>query len=220
MFPLDRIKEEVKGNDLRKYLRGDNRRNYQLSIGFIDSCMALLRMNDVQLLGRALIKAPGKMNSDEAFYGRSMMHIYQHFNAFLEDKRELGFVIADGRRPAQNQKTTHVIFTQIHKSIGSAYPKIVEIPAYGQSNNFAMLQMADIICSAVVFPMLLDVFGDYLIGNGNKHASVKYSAVRDRYKADVKEMQYRYLNTDGVWVGGLLVVDGTGRKRSASSLFT
>jgi hypothetical protein len=220
MFPLDRIKEEIKGNDLRKYLRGDNRRNYQLSIGFIDSCIALLRANDVRLLGRALIKAPGKINSDAAFYGRSMMHIYQHFNALLEDKFELGFVIADGRRPAQNQKTTHVIFTQIHKSIGSEYPRIVEIPAYGQSNNFAMLQMADIICSAVVFPMLIDAFSDFLTGSGNKHVSAKYSAVRDRYKTQIKDMQFRYLNTNGTWMGGLLVADGTGRKRSASLLFT
>jgi hypothetical protein len=220
MFPLDRIKEEIKGNDLRKYLRGDNRRNYQLSIGFIDSCVSLLRANDVRLLGRGLIKAPGRINSDEAFYGRSMMHIYQHFNAFLEEKREWGFVIADGRRPAQNQKTTHVIFTQIHKVSGSAYPRIVEIPAYGQSNNFAMLQMADIICSAVVFPMLIDVSGDYLIGSGNKHISAKYSSVRDRYKTDIKEMQYRYLNMRGTWIGGLLVTDGTGRKRSASLLFS
>jgi hypothetical protein len=220
MFPLDRIKEEIKGNDLRKYLRGDNRRNYQLSVGFIDSCVALLRRNNVRLLGRALIKAPGKKNSDEAFYGRSMMHIYQHFNAFLEDKQELGFVIADGRRPAQNQKTTHVVFTQIHRAVGSTYPRIAEIPVYGQSNNFAMLQMADMICSAIVFPMLIDVFSDYLIGSGNKHASTKYSAVRDRYKTEIKEMQYRYLNTNGAWVGGLLVADGTGRRRSASLLFS
>jgi hypothetical protein len=220
MFPLDRIKEEIKGNDLRKYLRGNNRRNYQLSIGFIDSCVALLRKNNVRLLGRALIKAPGKKNNDEAFYGRSMMHIYQHFNAFLEDKQELGFVIADGRRPAQNQKTTHVIFTQIHRAVGSTYPRIAEIPAYGQSNNFAMLQMADMICSAIVFPMLIDVFGDYLIGSGNKHASAKYSAVRDRYKTEIKEMQYRYLNTNGAWVGGLLIADGMGRRRSASLLFS
>ena len=80
--------------------------------------------------------------------------------------------------------------------------------------------MADMICSAVVFPMLIDVFGDYLAGSGNKHVSAKYSAVRDRYKMKIKEMQYRYLNVDGAWIGGLLVADGTGRRRSASLIFS
>ncbi|MDR3280531.1 MAG: DUF3800 domain-containing protein [Synergistaceae bacterium] len=219
MFPLDGIKEEIKGNILRKHLRGRDKRSYQQSIGYIDACIRLLKENDVKLLGKALVKALGKKNSDEAFYGRGMMHIYQHFNSFLELKQELGFVIADGRRPSQNEKTTHVIFTQLHKSSGNSYQRIVEIPVYGQSNNFAMLQMADMICSAVVFPMLMDVYGNYLSESGNKHISPQYSSVRSRYKPDVKNMQYRYQDSLGVWRGGLMISDGTGMNRNTSMLF-
>lgn len=216
---LDGIELERKGGDIRKELRDANRRRRQQSIGFLDDCLRLLVDGDVRLLGKILVKNPGQTNNDAGFYGRSIMHVCEHFNAFLETKAELGFVIADSRRTAQNRRTTHTIFTQMHRANGNRYPQLAETPAYGHSNNFAMLQLSDILCSAIVFPMAMDVFHGHLIGSGNIHISTNYSAVRARYKDDVKKMQFMHRDSSHRIVGGLLVSDMTGLNRKTSLLF-
>ena len=216
---LDSILIEIKGNELRKSLREDNTRRWQQSIGFIDACLNLLKNNNATLLGRALIKNPGEKYDDAAVYGGSIMHICHHFNYFLEQRYEFGMVIADSRRSAQNKRTTHTIFTQRHQSRGNSYPKMVDMPVYGHSNNFAMLQLADIICSGVIFPMLIDSFGEHLSGSKNVHFSPKYSDVRMRYKDTIQNMQFRYKNEKDFWVGGILVADKTSLNRKTSRMF-
>lgn len=218
-LPLDGILVEIKGNDLRKNLRGSNRRRWQQTIGYIDSCIKLLNQHSVRLIAKALIKNPGSQNNDAAFYGNSIMHICKHFNIFLEFNQEFGLVIADSRKTPQNQRTTHTIFTQRHQSRGNSYPRILEMPSYGHSNNFAMIQLADLVCSAVVFPMLSDAFGSHLHGNGNVHISTKYTSVRNRYKTDIKNMQFMYQDANNFWCGGLLVSDKTPANRKTNAVF-
>ncbi len=214
---LDRILVEIKGNDLRKHLREENRRNWQNTIGFLDATLTLLEQYHVQLLGRILVKDPDRVNNDVGVYGRSMMHIYEHFNAFLSPLNETGIIIADSRRKAQNTKVCHTIFTQMHQTRGNKYPNIAEIPVYAPSNNFAMIQLADILCSATLFPMVSDVYNEHL--QANVHISTQYSIVRERYKERIKNLQYMYQNDDAKWVGGLLVSDATSLQRKTSLLF-
>ena len=217
---LDGILVEIKGNDLRKNLRENNRRRFQQSVGFIDNCLDLLRQHGVQLLGKALIKSPDSPNSDAAFYGSSIMHFCQHFNMFLEQRQEQGVVVADSRKAGQNKNTTHTVFTQRHQFRGNSYPRIIEMPTYGHSNNFAMLQLADIVCSAVVFPMVIDAFGAHLLNSKNIHASSRYTTIRGRYKELIKKMQFMYQDASDYWVGGMLVSDRTNLKRKTSQLFS
>ncbi len=216
---LDGIELERKGGDIRKEIRESNKRRHQQAIGFLDNCLDLLFKNEVRLLGKVLVKNPGKINNDAGFYGRSITHICEHFNAFLESKAEFGMVIADSRRTAQNRRTTHTIFTQMHQASGNPYPRLVETPTYGHSNNFAMLQLSDILCSVIVFPMVMDVFGEHLRDCGNVHISQNYSAIRKRYKDTVMRMQFMHLDLAGRFVGGLLVSDMTGLKRKTSRIF-
>ena len=216
---LDGILVEIKGNDLRKDLRGSNRRRWQQTIGYIDACMELLNQNRVALIARALIKNPGSQYKDAAFYGNSIMHICTHFNIFLEFNQEFGVVIADSRKTPQNQRTTHTIFTQRHQSRGNSYPRILEMPSYGHSNNFAMIQLSDLVCSAVIFPMLSDAFGNYLHTSGNVHISPQYTIVRNRYKVAIKNMQFMYQDANNFWRGGLLVTDKTQANRKTSAVF-
>ena len=218
-LPLDGILVEIKGNGLRKDLREKNKRRWQQAIGFIDACLHLLKQNGVKLVGRALIKDPGMANSDAVFYGRSLMHICQHFNVFLELKQDLGVVIADSRKVAQNKRTSHTIFTQRHQVRGNSYPRIIEMPAYGHSNNFAMIQLADLVCSAVIFPMLIDSFQAHLTGSRNVHLSPRYASIRNRYKEEIKNMQFMYQGDDARWIGGLLVSDKTKHDRKTGLLF-
>lgn len=216
---LDRIELERKGGDIRKEIRNANRRRRQQSIGFLDSCVELLIGNEVRLLGKILVKNPGRANDDAGFYGRSIMHVCEHFNAFLETGDGLGVVVADSRRTAQNRRTTHTVFTQMHRAGGNRYPRLAETPTYGHSNNFAMLRLSDIVCSAIVFPMAMDVFGEHLRESANVHAAANYSLVRERYKDRMKEMQFLHRDAARRFVGGLLVSDMTGLNRKTSRLF-
>lgn len=190
-------------------------------IGYIDACINLLNKNDVRLIAKALIKNPGSQYHDAAFYGGSFRHICEHFNVLLDLQKSYGIVIADGRKTSQNKRTTHTIFTQCHKSAGNSYPRILEMPSYGHSDNFAMIQLSDLVCSAVIFPMLSDTFGGHLHNSGNIHLSPKYTSVRNRYKADIKNMQFRYQdpNANNFWRGGLLVTDKTPAGKKTSTVF-
>ncbi len=216
---LDSILQEIKGNDIRKVIRDGDTRNRKTHIGYLDTCIRILRCHGVRLLGRALVKNPGEKNDDAAFYGRSMLHICQHFHAFLEQTNSSGFVVADGRNYAQDVRTTHSIFTQCYQTTApNSFPRLVEVPVYGQSQNFAMIQLADTICSAVMFPMIIDAYGGHLAGVANVHLSENYGAVRDRYKQAIREMQYTYHNGSRT-VGGMLISDRLPANRSSSLLF-
>lgn len=88
----------------------------------------------------------------------SLMHRCRHFDHFLKSRDDSGVVIVDSRRKAQNREAAHSIFTQLHERYGSAFPSLPQDIAFSPSNNSAMIQMADIVCSALVFSMIADAY--------------------------------------------------------------
>jgi len=62
-------------------------------------------------------------------------------------------VVADSRRKNQNMDTSHSIFTKIFSNSGNAYPNLLEMPTFCHANNHALIQIADFICSGLLFPM-------------------------------------------------------------------
>jgi hypothetical protein len=64
---------------------------------------------------------------------------------------DLGFVIADSRMKRVNTQVSHSIFTQKFRTTGDTYDGIVEVPAFSHSDNHAGLELADAICSALLF---------------------------------------------------------------------
>ncbi len=216
---INAITVEIKGTDIRRSIRGGTRREKTHAIGYIDACMSLLQQYDVKLYGRALVKQDGMTQDDESFYGRSVWHICEHFNAFCDAENDQGLVIADGRDQAQNRRTGHSVFTHRYAASGNNCPQLIEIPVFGTSNNFAMIQLADLICSTVLFPMFSDAFCAHLAGKPNDYIHPEYGAIRARYKQNIKDMQYRYQNNQGIPVGGLIVADRTSLQRKTSLLF-
>ncbi len=84
--------------------------------------------------------------------------------------------------------------------------------------NFAMIQLADTVCSAVMFPMIMDAFGEHLAGISNVHTSGNYGIIRDRYKQAIRDMQFLYHNGSRI-VGGMLISDRLPENRSSALLF-
>lgn len=214
-YPLNDILAEVKGEGIRKLIRKGGRRNFSHSVGFLDAIVALLQKHEVSIVGKALIKGFGIANSDAGFYGSAIQHVWKHFQTFLNAKNCAGMVIADSRRKNQNSCVAHSIFTQLFGASRQNYPNMLELPTYAHAQNHAMIQITDIVCSGIIYPMLMDAYCSEM---DNAHASPKYASIRARYKAAIKELQYRHTFM-GNWFGGLLVTDATGAGRYTSLLF-
>lgn len=82
-----------------------------------------------------------------------------------------------------------------------------------------MIQLSDLVCSAVLFPMLADVYSAHLYGTSNVHISSRYATVRNRYKTAVKNMQFMYPDANDFWRGGLLVSDKTPANKKTGDVF-
>ncbi len=89
------------------------------------------------------------------------------------------------------------------------------MPLYGHSDNHVAIQITDILCSALLFPIATTV---YCTGHiTSVHVNSKYQLLRERYAVKVKELSYRY--HDGTrYKGGITVRDELTGK-NANSFF-
>ena len=86
------------------------------------------------------------------------------------------------------------------------YERLTELPTFGHSENHAGLQLCDIVCSALLFPIACFA---YCTGHvSNVHVQPRAGPLRGRYGQQLKALQYRYENSDtGRYEGGLVVSD-------------
>ena len=80
------------------------------------------------------------------------------------------------------------------------------MPTFGNSENHAPLQIVDLLCSAVLFPIAAF---SYCLGHvNNVHVSANYRILKERYGPRLLPLQYRYQDDSGHWQGGIVVSDG------------
>lgn len=213
--PLGMILKEIKGSDVRKSIRS-RRRERRQAVGFLDSILELLERHDVKLVGRVLIKRVAQPINEINAYTSYMQAICTCFHRLLESKDSHGLIIADSRLPHQNEIVSHSIFTQKFKRAGDDHSRILEMPTFGHSVNHAGLQVADIIASALLFPMAAHAFS---LGHvSNVHVNPNFGLLRARYGERIKALQFRYQDSDGRWRGGITVSDQI-NQRSGGSMF-
>jgi hypothetical protein len=196
---------EIKGADLRKALRtGAPRRNRRHAINFLDKFVTLLEDFEAQVFGRVWIKAPGAACDGRAIHTFSMQAICTDFQQLLESRDDAGIVIADSNH-ATNVAVSHSIFTQKFKLDGDQYARILEMPMFGHSENHAGIQVADLVCSALVFPMATYSFCRGHVDN--VHVDDEFGQLVERYGSRLKKLQFRYTHNDGRRRGGFMVDD-------------
>lgn len=128
-----------------------------------------------------------------------------------------GVLIADARAKALNSNVSFSIFTQRFASVGNPYPRLIETPVFAHSENHAMLQICDILCSAVLAPMAAYT---YCLGHVlNVHVSPGYRVIKERYGKRLRALQYSYQDSGSLWRGGISVTDPIGGKRSVDLFF-
>lgn len=212
---LDWLLIEVKGSELRRDAVSVRRKESRHAIGFIDHFLKLLQDCHVQIVGRVWIKALGALIRHVSIYTSSIQAICADFQHYLNASADSGIVLADSRSPAQNVGVSHSIFTQKYQMSRDAYPRLLEMPVFGHSDNHALLQAADLVSSALVYPMAMTA---YCVGTiANLHARPEYAVIQARYGSTLRAMQFCYPLADRA-AGGIVVADGLSQ-RSGSLLF-
>lgn len=195
---------EIKGADLRKSIAVGSRRERSHAIGFLDQIFSLLEKFGVRIVGRVWIKGVSAEFKGNSVYTFSIQNILEHFERFLSERSELGLVVADSRTKSKNANVSHSIFTRKFRRNGDPYPHILEMPVFGHSDNHALIQIADLLCSAVLSPIATHT---YCTGHLNSiHVRPGYDRIKSRYADRLRNLQYRYL--DGARAhGGIVVSD-------------
>lgn len=200
---------EVKGTDLRRAVRSADRRERRATFGFIDRTLDLLERFDCTYSARVWIKEPGTAFGGRAVYTSSVQFLCRQFERVLDAQADVGIVIADSRSPAPNVNVSHSVFTQKFGALGDPYPRILEVPVFGHSDNHSALQLVDILASALLTPISCWYFLNGKFQNDHVHPS--YEGLAKRYCHRLKSLQ---LNSRGLPTTetGLVISDPVGRK--------
>lgn len=211
---LDRIIPEIKGADLRRDVTRGTRNEARHALGFLDKFLTLLETYNINLIARIWVKVPGSPFDGRAVYTSSIQILHEYFDHYLNSIVDTGFCIADSRNKPKNVNVSHSIFTQKFQAGTSTYSRVIELPTFGHSDNHACLQMCDIICSSILFPISCLT---YCTGHiTNVHVQSASVILRQRYGQRIKNLQYRYLDpTSNKYKGGIVVADSIGRQSSS-----
>lgn len=213
---LDGILPEIKGADLRRNATRGSRRVKRHAIGFLDKIVQLLADYDVKLVARIWVKPLGQPFEGRPVYTSSIQAIYTYFDHFLQKNEDFGFCIADSRDHLKNVNVAHSIFTQKFRLTTSTYDRVLELPTFSHSENHAGLQLCDIVCSALLYPIACQAYCEGLIAN--VHVQPNAGDLRLRYGSKLKDLQHRYQEASGRWVGGVVVSDAL-RKQTSALMF-
>jgi hypothetical protein len=214
---LDWVLAEIKGADVRRAARASGRRRRRHAIGFLDQFLSILEHHDLKIVGRVWVKEIGPPIDGRAIYTSSIQAICTSFQAFLAQRNDLGLIIADSRTKPQNATVAHSIFTQKFKGTGDDHARVIEMPTFGHSENHVGIQIADLLASAILFPMATYSYCTGYVTN--MHVQPGFREIRDRFGLRVMRLQYRFHDANaGRWRGGITVADGLAH-RSGSLLF-
>jgi hypothetical protein len=169
----------------------------------------LIERHHAKIIGRVWIKEIGQPMSATAVYTSSVQAICTAFQHLLTREDDVGLIVADSRAEAQNSQVAHSIFTQKFKTSGDCFERILEMPVYGNSQNHAGLQIADLLCSALLFPMATHAYcTGYLT---NLHVQPGFAELRTRYGTRLQRLQHVYYEGTR-FRGGIIVCDGLGHR--------
>lgn len=214
---LNVLLKEIKGSDLRSDVRRHpaSHKIVEHHFKFIDGVLAICKAHSIKLVARVWVKQYGAALEDRSIYTITAQNIAKRFQHFLIDQESRGMIIADFRDPARNRYVAHSIFTQKHKlgKGGDAYPSIEEAAVFGISDNHACLQIADLICSTLLYPIAGRTVCDGPFNNVHTHAN--YDAIVQRYSRRISAMQY-HCSENGQRRWGITVDDPY---RSRTSIF-
>lgn len=199
---FDALLVEIKGSDhitsaVRRH--GANSQNGRQALLFLDGVLDICINHQIRLVGRAWIKELHSPMTDKSVYTKSAQNVAERFQEFLNQRSSMGVIIADNRDDKRNQYVAHSVFTQMHKRSGSSYPLLQETVVFGISNNHAGLQIADLLTSAALLPI---VSQNFLIGRfRNAHTHPSMHIIAKRVERKIKKLEFSFPHPQGTCHG-------------------
>lgn len=209
---LDWMNAEIKGADIRRQARSTSRNERRFAYSVIHEALQIISSHQGKIVGRVFVKPFGQVFNGTSVYSSSVQRICSDFQNLLATNNAHGIVIADSRNKQKNANISHSIFTQWYSANGNPYPKLIEVPTFGHSDNHAGLQLCDMICSALLFPIAAELC--CLPHMADKtHCHAQHANLRARYGQTLRSLEYRY-NFQASWWGGIHLSDPLSSKRS------
>jgi hypothetical protein len=202
--PLDWALFEIKGADVRRFLAASSSTQRHFAVGLLTEFVALLQKHQIRITGRLIAKGVNEPMKGVAIYTAAMQDICRTFHHFLGTTHSDGIIIADSRNKEQNARVSHSIFTQKFKFDGDEHSRILEMPTFGNSENHVGIQLADLLCSALLFPMAIDAFCSGILTSCHVRDPF-YRVLRERFGAALRHLQHRFEPEPGRWRGGIRI---------------
>jgi len=206
----DLITHEIKGSDLRKNVRDASRNRRRAVFSMIADTLSLLEDSNAKVVGEIHVKGHDPLRP--WVYAEVVARIAEQFEAQLRAAETPGAMILDARTKVKNVPSVHRMTTERFRAGGNPYPGLVESPVFGHSDAHVGLQIADLLASALLFPMACFAYSHSLIDN--VHLNDRYGEIRGRFAARLRLLEHRYAGPDGRHAGGVVVRDNLNNQPS------
>jgi hypothetical protein len=92
------------------------------------------------------------------------------------------------------------------------HQRLVDMPVFGHSDNHAGLQIADLLCSAVLAPVACAVYGGSY-ASWNSHCDSGFLDIRERFGHRLERLTYNWYNARlGRESSSIVVQDPNGKR--------
>lgn len=147
----DLITHEVKGAQLRRDLREGTRWSVHTAMSFLDQFLTLLEKHGAKLVGQNYVKSDSSLS--RYAYSMSVQQMIRRVDKSYGSRRTKMLVVMDSRTKSKNTPTVRHLATQKFKSGSSDYQRLIETPVFGHSDAHPLIQIADIVVSALLVPL-------------------------------------------------------------------
>ena len=232
----ERAREEVKGHKMFRVLAKGGGKQQAAAVAFLHETLDIVARLDGGLVGRFQVKVAGERFNTNAVYASSVAEIAGNFQKFLEARRARGMIWCDSRRYRDwdvakvcpdcgkrvifcerkdeplNIPISRAVFAKKFGGEKDALPDVAEAPAFVNSENHAGIQIADLLCSALIGPIAAAHYRPE-----SSRADPRALELRDRdgFGERMNKMQLRVQDDSGVVRGALT----SGDHRSSAPLF-
>ena len=213
---LAAVLKEVKGADIRRDVATGSRNNARQAARFLSEVVDLCIRSDTRLISKVFVKGIGQTIDQTAVYTTACQSLFKSFDHYLSTVDDIGFCIADSRTKGLNVPVAYSIFTQMFSAKRAQYPRIMELPTFGHSDNHVGVQICDLLASALIVPATVHT---YCTGHiANVHVQAGYSKLRAGFTTRLQQLLYRYQDSQHIWRGGITVSDAI-LHRPSSEMF-
>lgn len=149
--------------------------------------LALLRAHEARLFGTVIVKREGQAFHGQAVYGRALHEVVRSFHAQLMASDSFVTAIANFREAQLNGRVSAELMVAKLGPAGDQLPKLLHLPTFANSEVHAPLQIADLICSAVAWPIAAHRFREDLAGSPLLNTAADEATWR-RFRQRLQEM--------------------------------